>query len=358
MSRRKHDQGEGQQALHDHLTGISNHRSLAQQMVRTLASARETDRRAAILCLMFDQFEQASGHEQIVKDNCMKKVATMLTRRLRGMDTVVRTAEEEFTIVLGEVESVAAVRVVAKALLGLFAMPVEIEQSSILLRASIGGAVYPDHGDKEAQLWQRADEAMRRAKRDGGGCYLLAPQATSTDAADDVELEDHMRRMLQVQGFRLHYQLQYHMNGKIRGVEALVRLPHPTLGYVSPDRFIPLAEASGLIHPLGKFVIEEACRQLVRWNKTATTPVRIAVNASPLQLMRSNFVAEVQEIVLESGADPALLEIEITERAVLNFDEVAKQMAEFAPMGIRFALDDFGTGYQRCNICIGCLFQR
>src|ERR1700724_1760743 len=111
----------------------------------------------------------------------------------------------------------------------------------------------------------------------------FAARGTSTDAADDGELEHHMRRMLEVRGFRLHYQLQYHMNGRIRGAEALVRLPHPTLGSVSPDRFIPLAEANGLIHPLGKFVIEEACRQLVLWNKAATTPVRIAVNASPLQ---------------------------------------------------------------------------
>jgi diguanylate cyclase (GGDEF)-like protein len=294
---------------------------------------------------MLERFEQAVQYEQAVKDKCMKRVATMLTRRLRGMDTVVRTAEEEFTIVLGEVESVAAVRVVAKALLELFAIPMEVEQCSILLRATIGAAVYPDHGDRETQLRQSADEAMRGAKRDGGSCYLLAALPTSTDAANDVELEDHMRRMLQVKGFRLHYQLQYHMNGEIRGAEALVRLPHPTLGSVSPDRFIPLAETSGLIHPLGKFVIEEACRQLVIWNKRTMTPLRIAVNASPLQLMRNDFVAEVQQAILESGTDPSLLEIEITERAVLNFDEIAKHMAEFAAMGIRFALDDFGTGF-------------
>lgn len=344
MLRVKHHRGQDQQALHDDLTWLSHRRSLVHQITRTLTSAKETGRRAAILCLMLDQFEQAGKDGLIVKDKCMKRVATKLTRRLRGMDTVVRTAGEEFTIVLGEVESVGAVGIVAKALLELFAIPVEVEQCSILLRASIGCAVYPDHGDKETQLWQSADEAMRRARRDGGGRYLLAAQGRSTDAAD-VELEDHMRRMLEVRGFRLHYQLQYHMNGQIRGAEALVRLPHPTLGPVSPDRFIPLAEANGLIHPLGKFVIEEACRQLVLWNKAATTPVRIAVNASPLQLMREDFAEEVQQAILESGADPALLEIEITERAVLNFDEIAKHMAEFATMGISFALDDFGTGY-------------
>jgi diguanylate cyclase (GGDEF)-like protein len=349
MLRVNHHRGEdNQQALYDdYLTGLPNRRLLVQQMVRALTSAREGGHRAAFLCLTIDRFQQADdGHGQIVKDKCMKRVATMLTRRLRGMDTVARTGEEEFTIVLGEVESVEAAGIVAKALMELFATPLEVEQSPILLRASIGGAVYPDHGERETQLWQDADAAMRRAKRDGGGRYLLAAQETSTDVAGNAELEDHMRTMLQEGGFRLHYQLQYHMNGQIRGVEALVRLPHPTLGYVSPDLFIPLAEASGLIHPLGKFVIEEACRQLTLWNKAGMTPVRIAVNVSPLQLMRSDFAAEVQQAIQESGVDdPALLEIEITERVILNFDEIAKRMTEFAAMGIRFAVDDFGTGY-------------
>ncbi|WP_433983837.1 GGDEF domain-containing protein [Tunturiibacter empetritectus] len=195
----KHHRGQdNQQALYDDLTGLPNRRLLVQQMVRALTSTRESGHRAAILCLAIDRFQQADDeHAQIVKDKCMKRIATMLTRRLRGMDTVARTGEEEFTIVLGEVESVGAVGMVAKALLELFAIPMEVEQFSILLRASIGGAVYPDHGDREMQLWQSADEAMRRAKTDGGGRYHLAAQDKSTDAAEDRELEDHMRRMLQ-----------------------------------------------------------------------------------------------------------------------------------------------------------------
>jgi diguanylate cyclase (GGDEF)-like protein len=317
-----------------------------QQMIRAFTSARERGHRAAILCLTLDRFHQADDEQgQIVKDKCLKRVATMLTRRLRGMDTVARTGAKEFTIVLGEVESVEAAGIVAKALMELFAIPLEVEECPVLLRASIGGAVYPDHGEKEMQLWQDAEAAMGRAQRDGGGRYFLTAQDTGINAAENVELEDHMRRILQEGGFRLHYQLQYHMNGQIRGAEALVRLPHPTLGYVNPDRFIPLAEASGLIHPLGKFVIEEACRQLVLWNEAGMIPVRIAVNVSPLQLMRSDFAREVQHAIVKSGVDPALLEMEITERVVLNFDEIAKRMTELAAMGIRFAVDDFGTGY-------------
>ena len=289
-------------------------------MVRALTSAREKGHRAAILCVTIDGLQPADeGDGQIAKDKCLKRVATMLTRRLRGMDMVSRTGEEEFTIVLGEVESVGAAGIVAKALMALFAAPLDVGERPMLLRASIGVAVYPDHGEREKQLWQDADDAMHRAKRDGGGHYLLAVQNTSAHVAQSVELEEHLRTALQEGGLRLHYQLQYHMSGQIRGVEALVRLPHPTLGYVNPDHFIPVAEASGLIHPLGKFVIEEACRQLRLWDERGMTPVRIAVNVSPLQLMRSDSTAEMQQAVLESGVDPALLELEITERAVFEF---------------------------------------
>jgi EAL domain-containing protein (putative c-di-GMP-specific phosphodiesterase class I) len=162
---------------------------------------------------------------------------------------------------------------------------------------------------------------------------------------ENVEVEDHVRTMLRQGGFQLNYQLQFHMNGRIRGMEALLRLPHPTLGYLSPDRFIPLAEASGLIHPLGRFAIEQACRQLVLWSNAGIRPVRIAVNVSPMQLMRSDFASEVEQAILKSGIDPAMLELEITEQVVLNFDEISKRMTELAAIGIRFAVDDFGTGY-------------
>src|SRR6202022_1936410 len=223
MLRVKHHWGQGNpQVFHDDLTGLPNRRLLVQQMNRALTSAKEGGHQAAILCLTLDGFQQADdGLREMVKDKCLKRVATMLTRRLRGMDTVARTGEEEFTIVLGEVESVGAAGIVAKAFMELFAKPLEVEQCPILLRASIGCAVYPDHGERETQLWQDADRAMRRAKGDGGGHYLLVTQDTSADVAGNEELEDHMRRMLQEGGFRLHYQLQYHMNGQLRGAEAL-----------------------------------------------------------------------------------------------------------------------------------------
>ena len=333
-------------AHHDALTGLPNRTLLAQRMKHGFAAARERGHRAAIICLDLDRFKQVNdryGHA--IGDECLKRVGTMLTRRLRGMDTVARTGGVEFTIVLGEVESVAAAGIVARALLQAFSAPMEIEGHKIVLGASMGVAVYPDHGTDGTQLWKTADAAMYRAKRAGGSRHFLVGGDMTTAAAESLGVDTHMRAMLLERGFQLQYQLQYKLNGEIRGVEALLRLPHPLLGTISPNRFIAIAEENGLIHSLGKWVLEEACRQLMLWNVQRELPVCIAINISPLQLMRPDFLAEVQQVISESGIDPKWLEMEITERVVLNVDEIAKRMTELAEMGIRFAVDDFGTGY-------------
>jgi diguanylate cyclase (GGDEF)-like protein/PAS domain S-box-containing protein len=347
VTERRHMQAELLRlAHHDGLTGLPNRILLEQRISQAFESATKRGHRAGLICLDLDRFKHVNdwyGHA--IGDECLKQVGTMLTRRLRGMDTVARTGGEEFTIVLGEVESVAAAGIVAKALLQVFSSPVEVEGHSIVLGASMGVAVYPDQGTDSSELWRSADAAMYRAKRAGGNRHELAASDLTTVAIENAGVDAHMRRMLQDGGFCLHYQLQYRMNGEIRGMEALLRLPHPNLSYVSTDRFISMAEENGLIHPLGKWVVEEACRQLKIWNTGRTHPVRITVNVSPLQLMRSTFAVEVRQAISESGIDPAWLEMEITERVVLNFDEIAKRMEQLAEIGIRFAVDDFGTGY-------------
>jgi diguanylate cyclase (GGDEF)-like protein/PAS domain S-box-containing protein len=347
VTERRHVQSELHRlAHHDVLTGLPNRTLLEQRMSQIFESALKQGHRAGIICLDLDRFKQVNdwyGHA--IGDECLKQVGTMLTRRLRGMDVVARTGGEEFTIVLGEVESVTSAGIVAKALLQVFAHPVEIEGNSIVLGASMGVAVYPDHGTDSADLWRRADAAMYRAKRAGGNRHAMVAQNLTTASLESAGVETHMREMLQNGGFRLHYQLQYNMSGEIRGMEALLRLPHPHLSFVSPDRFIPIAEDNGLIHPLGKWVIEEACRQLMIWNKDREKPVCIAVNVSPLQLMRPDFAAEVQQAISLSGIRPEWLEMEITERVVLNFDEIGRRMEQLAAIGVRFAVDDFGTGY-------------
>ncbi len=335
-----------QLAHHDGLTGLPNRLLLEQRMNEGMAEARRRNHRAAIICIDLDHFKHVNDHYgHGVGDECLRQVGVMLTRRLRGMDTVARTGGEEFTIFLGEVESVAAAGIVAKVLLQVFSTPLEIEGHRIVLSASIGVTVYPDHGSERTRLWRSADAAMYRAKRAGGNRYVMVADGTASAAADTAGLTAYVRSALQNELFHLHYQPQFCRNGGLRGMEALLRLPEPKRGVVSPDRFIPIAEGNGLIHPLGKWVLEEVCRSLARWNARRKEPLCIAVNVSPLQLMRPDFAAEVERAISESGIDPAWLEMEITERVMLNFDEIARRMRPLADMGIRFAVDDFGTGY-------------
>jgi diguanylate cyclase (GGDEF)-like protein/PAS domain S-box-containing protein len=335
-----------QLAHHDPLTGLPNRILLEQRMSDALAMAGQRGQRAAIVCLDLDRFKQINdwyGHA--TGDECLKRLASLLTRRLRGMDTVARTGGEEFTIVLGEVDTVASAEIVAKVLIQALSKPIEIEGHKIIVNASIGVAVYPDHGLEAAELWRSADASMYRAKRAGGNRHALASSGNSKLVDESLDVDAEMRSMLHIEGFHLHYQLQYYLNREIRGMEALLRLPSMKGAVVSPDRFIAIAEERGMIHSLGKLVLAKACRQLAVWNSQRSVPVRIAVNISPLQLMRSDFVTEVKEAISESSIKPHWLEMEITERVVLNINEIAPRMTELADMGIRFAVDDFGTGY-------------
>ena len=337
-----------QLAHHDALTGLPNRLLLQQRMQEAFERGDRKGHRVGIICMDLDRFKQVNdwyGHA--IGDECLKFVANMLTRRLRGMDTVARTGGEEFTLVLGEVESVAAAGIVARALLQIFASPFEIERHSILLGASMGVAVYPDQGSDGALLWRSADAAMYRAKRAGGNRHeMVGKDADGVGMAlERVAIDTVAQESLELEKFHLHYQVQRSANGKIRGVEALLRLPNANLGFVSTDRFIAIAEDNGLIHPVGRWVIQESCRQIALWNAGRESPLTISVNVSPLQLMRPEFADEVQRIVHDCGIDARWLEIEITERVVTNSQDVAKCVDALAEQGVRFAIDDFGTGY-------------
>jgi len=333
-------------AHHDALTGLPNRLALEQRMKQSLNAATERSHRSAIICLDLDRFKHVNdryGHA--VGDECLKRAGSMLVRRLRGMDTVARTGGEEFTIVLAEVESVAAAGMVAKALLQVFSLPVRIAEHEILLGASLGVAVFPDHGTDGPELWRRADVAMYRAKRAGGNRHVMLGANITSALAETVDIETHMHSTLEKRLFRLDYQPHYSMDRQICGLEALLRVPDLNLDPISPDRFIPMAEENGFIHPLGKWVLEEACRRLMALNSLRPKPISITINLSPLQLMHPDFPREVQEVVARFGINPAWLEMEISERTALNFEAILTPMTQLAAMGIRFTLDDFGTGY-------------
>jgi diguanylate cyclase (GGDEF)-like protein/PAS domain S-box-containing protein len=335
-----------QMAHHDALTGLPNRTLLRDRMAQALTAAQRLKHKTAVVSIDLDHFKKINdcyGHA--IGDDYLKHVAGLLTSRLRGMDTVARMGGDEFAIVLGEIGAVESAGLVGKMLLQALNKPTIIGGYTFEPSGSLGIAVFPDHGADMDEVWRCADAAMYRAKRAGGNRYIVAGPDTSSTADDNAALDMHLLDILNKERVLLHYQLQYSPNDKLRGMEALLRLPDTGHGYISPDRFIARAEDNGMIYPIGRCVVEEVCRQLAQWNKLTLFPIRVAVNVSPSQLMRKEFTAEVAASLSKWDIDPACLEMEITERAILNFDEISTEMRELHALGIRFAVDDFGTGY-------------
>jgi diguanylate cyclase (GGDEF)-like protein/PAS domain S-box-containing protein len=335
------------QAHHDMLTGLPNRLLLLDRMQQALASAARRNRKAAVICVDLDRFKQINdtyGHN--VGDICLKHLAERLRSRLRSADTVARSGGEEFTIVVGDLTAAEDAELIVEDLLGAVRRPLVADQYPIEMTASFGIAVYPDHGTEAADLWRSADTAMYRAKRSGGNHSVLVSHEISTSTSEANELEIYMRRALKEGGFEMYYQPQYRMDGTLRGLEALLRLHHPRLGMVSPERFIAIAEESGLIVPVGNWVLREVCRQSEEWRREGLAVGRIAINVSPLQFMRMDFSGEVRQVLTELRVAPEVLEIEMTETTVMrNLEDVARQMRELADLGVQFSIDDFGTGY-------------
>jgi diguanylate cyclase (GGDEF)-like protein/PAS domain S-box-containing protein len=335
------------QAHHDLLTGLPNRLLLKDRMQQTLTRASRQDRRVAFVCIDLDRFKQINdNYGHLVGDQCLKLVAERLRRRLRGEDTIARSGGEEFVAVLGELKSRQDAYRVAEDLLYVFHEPFLVEGYRLELPASIGVALYPDDGTDAGDLWRNADIAMYRSKKSGGNRFTFVSDEISSAAAEANDLELMMRTALKEGGFEVYYQPQYLADGQLCGMEALLRLHHPKNGLILPDRFIPVAEDSGLIMPIGNWVLEEVARQFMAWSRAGLPQVRIAVNVSPLQFMHSDFMGHVQRVLARSGMPAELLELEVTETTVMrNIEEIARQMRELAALGVHFSVDDFGTGY-------------
>ena len=335
-----------QMAHHDALTGLPNRMLLSDRMAQALSTAQRLKHKTAVISIDLDHFKKVNdwyGHA--IGDAYLKHVAGLLTSRLRGMDTVARMGGDEFAIVLGEISTVESAGLVGKMLLQALNKPTVISGYTIQPRGSLGIAIYPEHGADMDEVWRCADAAMYRAKRAGGNRYIVAGPDASSSADDSAALDKRLREMLEKERLLLHYQLQYSPNDALRGVEALLRMPDLGHGFVSPDRIIARAEDNGMIYPVGRCVVEEVCRQIDVWKSVSSSPMRVAVNVSASQLMRKEFASEVADSLTKWKVDPSCLEMEVTERAILNFDEISTEMHKLSGMGVRFAVDDFGTGY-------------
>jgi diguanylate cyclase (GGDEF)-like protein/PAS domain S-box-containing protein len=333
------------QAHHDSLTGLPNRILLEDRIQQSFARASRDDHRAAVLCLDLDRFKQINdtyGHT--AGDQCLQEVARRITTRLRAVDTVARIGGEEFIVILGELDGMRDAEVVARDLLATVHEPLLAAGHSIQASASMGIAIYPDDGTASAELWRAADNAMYEAKHRGGNQYFFV--STEVAAGEEGALEPFMRRMLDQGGFEMAYQPVYSIAGDLCGLEAMVKLDHPRLGSISPDRFLPAAEESGLILPLGDWMLNEVCRQSAEWQSLGQRPIRIGFHVSPALFTRSDFSSQVMLALAQYELDPLLLEIGVGESTVMsNLPEVARQMRTLAAVGVRFSVDGFGTGY-------------
>ena len=335
-------------ALIDDLTGLPNRRLLADRLSQNLAKARRENRMVALLYIDIDGFKLVNdslGHS--IGDVLLGQVAQRVQSRFRQSDTLARIGSDEFTLILDHVQSGAGAEKAAESVLEVLKTPFEIEGHTIRITASIGISVFPDHGSEGGQLLQQADCAMYAAKKNGKDRALLFGDDLGNAARERLTLEGELRRAIETGEITVHYQPEFDLDtNTIVRFEALARWSHPKLGAIPPLTFIPIAEETGLIVPLGAYVMERACADAVIWQRRMKRPIQVAVNVSSVQFARDSFIEEVEDILHRTGLKPTLLQLELTESATLTgVERTAEMMRRLKSKGIGVAMDDFGTGY-------------
>lgn len=333
---------------HDPLTNLPNRFSLMERLTQALELAKRSTSHLAIIFINLDRFKNINdslGHN--IGDTLLFNVALRLLESMRNADIVARFGGDEFVVVLPQVKSgMDTVHIVSKIQKAL-TQTYRLEGHDLHITSSIGISVFPHDGETTEDLMKNADLAMYYAKSKGRNNYQFFKQEMNTTAQERFLLESDLRGAIKREEFLLHYQPQIDMvTGCVVGVEALIRWQHPQRGIVPPDMFIPVAEETGLILPIGDLVLNIACRQLKSWLSEGLPPLRMAVNLSAQQFKQNDLPDLVSEIIKETGINPLLLELEITESAAMdNPEETIIHLRRFREMGIELAIDDFGTGY-------------
>jgi predicted signal transduction protein with EAL and GGDEF domain len=277
----------------------------------------------------------------------LQVVAERIHECLRETDTISRLGGDEFLIIISDVRDTQSIIHFTLKVIEKFSLPFDVEGHELSTTASIGISIYPDNGADQESLLKHADAAMYQAKISGRNTYRFFTEEMNASAADFLHIRNDLEKALIRQEFVLHYQPQISLGkGRPVGVEALIRWNHPTRGELSPCRFIPIAESSGLIVPIGNWVLQEACRQAVAWRAMGLCPVIMGVNLSAVQLRRGDLVHAVSQALNDSGLDAAALELELTESILVqDTDSALTIIQDLKALGIRLSIDDFGTGY-------------
>ncbi|MDP9084864.1 MAG: EAL domain-containing protein [Pseudomonadota bacterium] len=335
-------------AYHDGLTGLPNRSLFSKLLSQCISEAHRYDRALAVAFLDLDHFKRINdtlGHE--AGDQLLQQVAARLRECVRDSDTVARLGGDEFVVLLPELAGEEYAATVARNILAATGAPFNLIGQEFRVTASIGISTYPQDGLDEQTLTKNADIAMYQAKAEGKNNFQFYSEKLNANSLERLALESSLRHALGRDEFRLHYQAKRDIaSGRITGVEALLRWEHPDLGTVAPMQFIPLAEETGMIIPIGKWVLKTVCLQGVAWRKQGLPALSIAVNLTARQFGDEHLLADVISILQSTGMDPHLLEIELNESLLIHdVENTLRILTELKNLGLRIAVDDFGTGY-------------
>ncbi|MHB9117424.1 MAG: EAL domain-containing protein [Burkholderiales bacterium] len=336
------------QANYDTLTQLPNRNLFQDRLNQALAYAHRHGGGLAVLFIDLDNFKNINdslGHD--VGDTLLQRVAARIADCVRGEDTVSRLGGDEFVAILADITAENDIAPVSRKILGAVAEPIIIDGHELFTTCSIGIALYPKDGKDTQALLKSADSALYRAKEQGRNNAQFYTTEMNIKAMERLQLEKNLRHALERNEFLLHYQPRVDLrSGEITGMEALVRWQHPELGLVPPANFIPLAEESGLIVPLGEWVLRTACAQNKTWQIAGLAPVCVAVNLSARQFRQQNLLTLVEQVLQQTGLDPSYLELEMTESLIMqNIEATIAILTQLKATGVKFSIDDFGTGY-------------
>lgn len=335
-------------AFHDALTGLPNRALFQDRLEQAIARAHRDSGRLSVTFIDLDGFKginDSFGHD--VGDLLLQEVANRLKHRMRrDVDTVARLGGDEFVVLMEDLKDPENCACLAGEIITDVQQPMDLRGNTLRVGASMGMAFFPEDGSEALELMQRADTAMYAAKAAGKCTYRFFRPGMQETVSRRLTVETELRLVIENQGLQLHYQPKIcTTTNALRGVEALVRWPHPVRGLVPPDEFIPLAEETGLILPLGNWVLEEACKQCAVWMAQGHT-VPVAINISARQLIQGDLVERLTQLMAHHGVPPTSLQIELTETALMSEgDDAAGILTQLQAMGITIAIDDFGTGY-------------
>lgn len=344
-------------AHHDSLTGLANRTVLQERLQEAATSGQRTGEKLAVFCMDLDRFKSVNdmfGHA--TGDEVLREAARRLLSTVRALDTVARIGGDEFVILQRGVANIADAEALARRILAAFDAPIDVDGQQIRMAASLGIAMFPQDSAEPEVLLTNADLALYRVKQSGRGSFAFFHPEMDEEARRRRELERDLLHALEQNQFTLHWQPQADaQSGKIRGFEALLRWRHPTRGDVSPAEFIPVAEATGMIIPIGAWVLRTACAEAASWN----APLRVAVNISVAQIQQDSFDLLLQETLRTTGLAPDRLELEVTESLfIADTDRALDTLTRAKALGVSVAIDDFGTGFSSLSTLRSFAFDR